>query len=271
MALKDSELVAIDNYIARKQYDKAVELLERLFRARPDEIQVRMKLADAYFLYGRTSRAIVILEELAEDYARRGFITKAMAIQKKIKRFDPGAKIDVYQYAQESTEKKPPAATQPVQKKAEEAKPEAESSFRILDGIFSGLSRAEFEELIEMLSERTVEKGEEIIKEGAKDDSLFIIISGRVKVVTSHKKHNVELAILEAGDFFGEVALLTKKKRTASIVAEETCSLLEMSRANFDVLSDSYPQLRHTLETALERRAAATVERLLAVELDEGV
>ena len=269
MALKDSELIAIDNYIARKQYDKAVELLEKLYRTRPEEIQVRMKLADAYFLYGRTSRAIVILEELAEEYARRGFITKAMAIQKKIKRFDPGAKIDVYQYAQESSEKKPPAQT--AKKEDKSARAEAESSFHILDGIFSGLSRAEFDELIEMLNERTVQKGETIIKEGAKDDSLFIIISGRVKVVTSHKKREVELAILEAGDFFGEVALLTKKTRTASIVAEETCSLLEMSRSNFDVLSDSYPQLRHTLETALERRAAATVERLLAVELDEGV
>ena len=269
MALKDSELVAIDNYIARKQYDKAVELLERLYRSRPEEIQVRMKLADAYFLYGRTSRAIVILEELAEDYARRGFITKAMAVQKKIKRFDPGAKIDVYQYAQEGIEKTPPGP--PTKPKEEPRKEETESSFRILDGIFSGLSRAEFNELIELLNERTVEKGEVVIKEGAKDDSLFIIISGKVKVITSHKNRDVELAILEAGDFFGEVALLTKKKRTASIVAEESCSLLEMSRSNFDVLSDSYPQLRHTLETALERRAAATVERLLAVELDEGV
>jgi len=144
MSLKNSDLLAIDQYFARKQYDRAVELLERLHQEAPEEISLRMKLADAYFLYGRTSRAIAILEELAEDYARRGFITKAMAIQKKIKRINPKAKIDIYRFAQDGA----------VGGTTTPARSEADSTFHILDGIFSGLARAEFDDVYGQLSER---------------------------------------------------------------------------------------------------------------------
>jgi tetratricopeptide (TPR) repeat protein len=265
MALKDSDLFAIDQYFARKQYDRAVELLERLHRKAPKEISLKMKLADAYFLYGRTARAVAILEELAEHYAKRGFITKAMAVQKKIKRFDPKAEIDIYRFTQEGKEEE--LFVKPIQlmKKPAEAE-EGESTFRILDELFSGLSRTEFEQITDMLTEKSVETGQVILKEGERSDSLYIIVIGSVRVETKHKGKNVELALLKSGNFFGEVALLTGQKRTATITADEDTSLLELRKSDFKKLSNKYPQLRHTLETTLERRANDTIEKLLALE-----
>jgi CRP-like cAMP-binding protein len=119
------------------------------------------------------------------------------------------------------------------------------------------------------LSEKTTKSGEIILREGERSDSMFIIISGSVRVETKHKGKTVELAVLKGGDFFGEVALLTGKKRTATVVANESASLLEMRKGDFLTLSDKYPQLRHTLETTLERRANDTIEKLLALERGE--
>ncbi len=272
MALKDSDLFAIDQFFARKQYDRAVELLEKLHRQAPEEISLKMKLADAYFLYGRTSRAKAVLEELAEYYAKRGFVTKAMAVVKKIKRFDPSADVDIYQYTQDGKEeqfaKLTPLREKKEPEKAEEAEDE-ESTFRILDELFAGLSREEFEAITEILNEKAVEPGNVVLKEGERSNSLFIIINGRVRVETRHRGKIVELAVLKAGEFFGEVALLTGKQRTATITSMEECLLLEMKKEDFLGLSDNYPQMRHTLETTLELRASDTVEKLL--ELDSEV
>lgn len=272
MALKDSDLFAIDQFFARKQYDRAVELLEKLHRQAPEEISLKMKLADAYFLYGRTARAKLVLEELAEYYAKRGFLTKAMAVVKKIKRYDPSADVDIYKYTQEGKEDQfvtPSPLELELEEEAEQKAETEESTFRILDELFAGLSRSEFETITDMLNEKLVGPGEVVLKEGERSDSLFIIISGGVRVETRHRNKSIELAVLRDGEFFGEVALLTGKQRTATITAVDECILLEMRKEDFLGLSGNYPQMLHTLETTLERRASDTVDKLLAQEGEE--
>lgn len=263
MALKDSDLTVIDRFFANKQYDRAIEVLERLQKKSPEAVHLKLKLADAYFLYGRNAKAVEILSEIAEEYAHRGFLSKAIAVQQKIKRIDSSVRIDVEKYT--SKRETGFEAAEPKQAKP----PQANKTLSILDKLFSNLSREEFDDIYRKFSERNIKTGGIIMEEKEGDTSLFVIVNGSVRVTTEHKGTEVELAVLGDGDFFGEVALLTGRHKTGKVTAVKDCEILELKAKDFQALSDSYPQFRHTLESTLELRARATIEKLLSIESKE--
>ncbi len=79
-----------------------------------------------------------------------------------------------------------------------------------------------------------VEKGETIIQQGEIDDSFYILTSGKVIV----QKGNEEVAILEKGQCFGEMAYLTGEARSATIITKEECILLKLSSTLLSGLSE---------------------------------
>ena len=76
-----------------------------------------------------------------------------------------------------------------------------------------------------------VRKGTEVIRQGQTGDSMFIIASGRAEVVVEESPgHYITIAFLGAGDFFGEMALISEEVRTATVRTLEDCQLLELDR-----------------------------------------
>lgn len=266
MIIRDSDRKAIERFLARKQYDRAIELLEKLHKQYPDEMALKQKLADAYSLYSHPEKAVPLLEEVAETYARKGFVTKAMAVQKKIHRINPDIKVDLYEYMQEGEPE--PAAEPPIDttQRRQVVVPPKKSSFEILDKLFSGLSKDEFEDIFKLIEEQLAAPKNKIVEEGQDSDAMYIIMVGSVRVWTRHKNKEVELAVLKEGNFFGEVGLLTGNKRTANIAAVDECQLLRLSRTNFLKICQRYPNFRKTLESAMEKRAYSTIESLLSSE-----
>ena len=98
-----------------------------------------------------------------------------------------------------------------------------------------------------------------IVREGSADDSAFIILSGRVAVRRRDPDSGIDflLAELGEGEMFGEMALLTRKPRTASVVAVEatTCGILE--QADFDQLLKEHPAAVRAMMAALADRLDA--------------
>jgi len=98
-----------------------------------------------------------------------------------------------------------------------------------------------------------------IVREGTADDSAFIILSGRVAVRRRDPDSGIDflLAELGEGEMFGEMALLTRKPRTASVVALETttCGILE--QAAFDQLLAEHPAAVRAMMAALADRLDA--------------
>jgi len=83
---------------------------------------------------------------------------------------------------------------------------------------------------------RDVGPGEAVVQEGSEGDAMFVIVAGRCAV----RKGDVELARLGPGENFGEMSLVERAPRSASVVAEEDTRLLEFSRADlFRVLRAS--------------------------------
>ncbi|HJR19112.1 MAG TPA: cyclic nucleotide-binding domain-containing protein [Actinomycetota bacterium] len=102
---------------------------------------------------------------------------------------------------------------------------------------FKGLDDADAGRLLRGASWRTFRAGERIVKQGEEGDTFYVISSGQVDVIENRRKTNR----LGAGDYFGEIALLTDEPRTATIRAATPVRVLELERKAFDrVLAKSF-------------------------------
>ena len=94
-------------------------------------------------------------------------------------------------------------------------------------------------------------KGSVIFKEQDKDSKkMYFIDSGRVKIVKKVGDSEATLTVLDSGDFFGELALITGNKRVASAIALTDCKLHTMDKETFElsILNDK-KFMRKILET----------------------
>jgi CRP/FNR family cyclic AMP-dependent transcriptional regulator len=88
--------------------------------------------------------------------------------------------------------------------------------------------------LATLVSRKSVARGTTIMVAGDPTDSLYIVISGRLKVMMSDAEgKEVILAILGSGEFFGEMGLIDDAPRSASVVAIESCELLCVTKRDF--------------------------------------
>lgn len=93
-----------------------------------------------------------------------------------------------------------------------------------------------------------------IFAEGEPGDCLFIIRKGSVKICKIVDDKEVMLAMLNPGDIFGEMALLENKPRMAAAVAYGACTIMTVTRANFEGLISTQPQLISRLTALLADR-----------------
>lgn len=100
------------------------------------------------------------------------------------------------------------------------------------------------------------EKGRVIIKEGDTQAQAYLIQSGRVGVFTEIDDRKVELAVLDAGEIVGEMALITDEVRSASVEALEDSTLILISRPEFeDRLKNSDRAIRAVVQMLSKRVA----------------
>src|SRR6266705_2834501 len=100
--------------------------------------------------------------------------------------------------------------------------------------LFSMLAEGQLQLLTRVLSRKAYPKNSTIIAAGDPTDAMYIVVSGRLKVVMSDKEgQEVILAILNQGEFFGEMGLIAQAPRSATVTTIEPCELLTITRADF--------------------------------------
>jgi CRP/FNR family cyclic AMP-dependent transcriptional regulator len=100
--------------------------------------------------------------------------------------------------------------------------------------LFSMLPEVQLQLLTQVLSRKAYPKNSTIIAAGDPTDAMYIVVSGRLKVVMSDKQgQEVILAILNQGEFFGEMGLIAQAPRSATVTTIEPCELLTITRADF--------------------------------------
>jgi small-conductance mechanosensitive channel len=117
--------------------------------------------------------------------------------------------------------------------------------------------------LAETAQERLYADGESIVKEGEPGASMFIVRRGRVAVTVGADHRDV--AVIEAGGYFGEMSLLTGDSRTATVVARGDCTVLELTAEAFRAYVRTHPEvIDHLAETASARRRSLDAARAAA-------
>ena len=116
---------------------------------------------------------------------------------------------------------------------------------------------------------RSYSKNSIIFCEGEPGDELFIIQKGSVKIIKITENNEILLAVLKAGDIFGEMSLLESKPRAAGAVAYEDCQLMAVNRDNFQQMIKTQPQLIARLTTLLSERIWLIYRQLANTQIND--
>ncbi len=111
--------------------------------------------------------------------------------------------------------------------------------------------------------ERAYDDGQLICREGDASEEMFVIQSGKVRIVKDRNGVEVQLAVLEKGDFFGEMSLLEGLPRDASAIAVGATQVLVMSSGALLVRLRRDPTFAFELLRRLSGRVRALNARLL--------
>ncbi|MFN2644320.1 MAG: Crp/Fnr family transcriptional regulator [Burkholderiales bacterium] len=109
--------------------------------------------------------------------------------------------------------------------------------------------------LTTMVTRRSASRNTTIMSSGDATDSLYIVISGRLKVMMSDSEgKEVILAILGPGEFFGEMGLIDDEPRSASVVSIEPCELLSIAKRDFKRVVSENSEMAMAVMRGLVRR-----------------
>ncbi|MGE6759093.1 cyclic nucleotide-binding domain-containing protein [Corallococcus interemptor] len=148
---------------------------------------------------------------------------------------------------------------EPVYELTEEAGPGTWDALPSIP-LFSDLPRDAFIQLFERCPLRRFGPGERILAQGSHGDAFYVICEGRVRVFREDNGQRQDLATLEVGAFFGEMALLSGAPRAASVEsADDDTQVLEISAAVLATLSRSHPPVAKALKKFCRERLLANV------------
>jgi CRP/FNR family transcriptional regulator, cyclic AMP receptor protein len=129
--------------------------------------------------------------------------------------------------------------------------------------LFGGLDREELDRFAELTREKSYPRGSVILFEHDPGDSLFVVRSGRVKVVlVGEDGREVILGVLGVGEHFGELSLIDDRPRSAHVIAMDDADLLVLRREDFRKRVESSPAVAWSLLSELSRRLRQADEKI---------
>jgi tetratricopeptide (TPR) repeat protein len=228
----------IQELLARRNYDDAIPLLQKEIAKYPTNYRLRLQLADALAGSGQYPEALEQYDAIVAHYEKTGLIVQAIGVRKKA----------------EKVRAMEPAAI-PAEEGARSAPPSP---------LFESMNEGELDAVISRMTLEHFGDGDIVITEGEAGASMYVIVSGEVKVFTRGQKgESLHLATLGEGDFFGEVSVLTGRPRTATITASAPTELLRLDKDALDELTARMPRIREVLDEFYQRRAKHTVEAMI--------
>jgi len=137
--------------------------------------------------------------------------------------------------------------------------------------LFSALTEQHAESMAKAVIKRRYKRGEMIVEQGKQTNTLYILLSGRARVLTSHTRgREVILASLNQGDYIGEMSLIDNEPHSASVRAEVQTDVLllgsiEFNRCMPDPSTVAFSILRGLTQRL--RRADRNIESLALMDV----
>lgn len=231
----------------------------------PPTYEERRAEAEALHSRGETAEAVARLEKLAADLAGEGSFPLAVAVRHQISAWTAG-----------------PPITQTAERDGEAMARQREASGIIRvrrDGaappdpfpegleksrFFAEMSSEEIAGFIASTERRTFSEGALVLEQGKEGRSLFIVTRGVLRVeAVGPSGATLRMGVLTMGDVFGEVAFLTGKPRTATVIAETGAECLEIGTDAWTGILGRYPRVRSVLEEVHRERARFAADAIL--------
>lgn len=121
----------------------------------------------------------------------------------------------------------------------------AEMAPDVIKLVMPGVRLLEYEDNVAIVAENDIGYG------------MYVIYQGRVLVVRKGNK----IAELETGEFFGEISLVTRAPRTATVKAVENCQVFELSWRAISAITECFPQLMQAMQAAAAKRMEELAQR----------
>lgn len=141
--------------------------------------------------------------------------------------------------------------------------PDAIDAFMAESELFSVLPGPARQALAEAALVRQIEPGEAVFKRGDEGASLFVVAAGQVRVTLMGPDGEEDITQLEPGSVFGEIALLTRSHRTATITATAPATVFELPAAAVGPVLEQAPSFKERLGRTGAKRSQESMKRLL--------
>ena len=136
--------------------------------------------------------------------------------------------------------------------------------------IFWDLNEDELGHIAAKMVTKHFENGNYIFLEDSEGEQCFFVLEGSVKVTRLSKDgREVILAMLNEGDFFGEMSLLDGESRSANVIALEKTKVLTLDRNDFIEVVNDYPQIAVQLLKELARRLRKSDRQIASLSLSD--
>jgi len=139
--------------------------------------------------------------------------------------------------------------------------------------LFADLTDRESDTILDLMHEKNIARGAAIFHQNDQGGGLYLILAGAVKISrTGRDGRDVTVAVLQEGNFFGEMSLLDGQPRSASATAAQTTRLLVLDREHFQryVLGQARIMAKLLRELSKRLRAAdQTIENLALVSVHD--
>lgn len=134
-----------------------------------------------------------------------------------------------------------------------------------LRNLFHNLDEAAQNKIISRVHWVEVERGEALFNQGQEGDSLYILVTGRMKaIVDMHTGQEREAGEISQGECVGEMALITGEARTATVYAIRDCMLVRLSNDDFQKLVTQYPKIGLSISKLIISRLTYSMHHSMA-------
>jgi CRP-like cAMP-binding protein len=248
---------AIQKQLGKGNWKAAIEDMEKLFALDPDPI-VRVRIGDARQKLNQKGEAVAEYVRAADLYAEKGVVVKALAQYKLALRLDP-----VNAQAQQRIEALHSNRTVKENRAASVDKEAPKHTGNVMP-LFAGFSQEEFNAFTQVMNVHPLPEGVTIVEQNDNGKSVYLIASGSVKIFTTLLSgERVDLAVLRSGDFFGEIAFLTGKPRSATVETAEDSVILEITEDKLQEITSQRPNLREALQKFSDLRSKGTSDKIM--------
>jgi CRP/FNR family transcriptional regulator len=128
---------------------------------------------------------------------------------------------------------------------------------------FATLEQGDLERIAQVAVPREFAPGETVFREGDASDTCYVVRDGHARAIRSHADgRTITLATFGPGDIFGELAMFEDERRSATVEATETTSVVGVLGPDMRRLMVEHPQIATRLVIALGRRLREMNERL---------